>query len=577
MAGKAIVARLQLDSKDYDKKLSEAKKKTRDFSKGGGADIAALAGKFKTVAGAIAASKAAMETFNAVIKSSQTIGDAYTRTLESAKGAVNEFVYAMANADFSGFNGGLKGILQNAKEAATAMDSLGNAQISFDYLTAGYRSDFKTSMGTAKDKSLGLGERQAAFAAAQASLDKIGEAVQVYSDKAMAAVVANAAAKGNNINRDFITRENIDRVFALDLSANGDAEKAALAERYKEFVNISKEMNKQVELEKYYQTLFLEGKVAQKDRASFTEKMNAASTKAAELRAKLNTDDMQMSALYNAMLVKGTDEWLKGLADLVIKADNANASYQELKTSSLEVATALGVAAQNAAALDAARHGQGYTNKAVSMAGVKGTNVSLEGKIDPNIVPGVSVFSGENTYEAYIASKDAAKEYAAALEVLDATAVSASEGFGALGGMISELSGIFGDGAEKWGTFISSIGSAIPQLEVLYNHLVAVAAAQTAVNPWNILSGVAAVGTIIAAIPKFATGGVVPGNMVSGDNVLIRANSGEVVLTKDMAGNIGDALKGGMGGKVVFEIRGDKLVGILRNHNMTSAWAYGNG
>ena len=240
MAGSAIVARLQLDSKDYDRKLAEAKKKTRDFSKGGGTDIADLAGKFKTVAGAIAASKAAMETFNAVIQSSQTIGDAYTRVLESAKGAVNEFVYAMANADFSGFNGGLKGIMQNARDAATAMDSLGNAQISYDYLTAGYRSDFKTAMGTAKDKSLGLGERQAAFAAAQASLDKIGEAVQVYSDKAMAAVVANAAAKGNNVNKDFITRENINRIFELDLSANGEAEKKALQERYEEFKELKK-------------------------------------------------------------------------------------------------------------------------------------------------------------------------------------------------------------------------------------------------------------------------------------------------------------------------------------------------
>ena len=244
MAGSAIVARLQLDSKDYDRKLAEAKKKTSDFAKGGGAGLTDMVGKFKTLAGAVAACKAAQEVFNATIQSSQTIGDAYTVVVSQCKGAVDEFVYAMANADFSGFNDGLKGIFQNAKDAAQAMDALGNAQISFEILTAGYKSDFKTNMGTAKDKSKSLTERQAAYDAALGDLDKIGEAVKVYTDKTIAAVVSNAKAKGNNINESFITRENINRVFALDISANGDAEKAALAERYKAFEDLKKREEK---------------------------------------------------------------------------------------------------------------------------------------------------------------------------------------------------------------------------------------------------------------------------------------------------------------------------------------------
>jgi hypothetical protein len=555
MGNSAIVAKLQLDSKDYDKKLAEAKKKTRDFSQGGGTNVAALMSKFQALAGAVAACKAAQEVFNATIKSSQTIGDAYTIVISQARGAVDEFVYAMANADFSGFNDGLKGIFRNAKEAAQAMDSLGNAQISFDYLTAGYRSAFKTGIGTAKDKSLSLAERQAGYDAAQAALGEIKGAVDVYTDKVTQAVVNNAAAKGNNINKDFITRENIDRVFKLDLSANGEAEKKALADRYKEFKKLKDDEEK---LEKAVARARLNGYDSE---AQYAQKL-------AEVRAKINSDDMQMAALYNAMLVKGTDEWLKGLADLVIKADNANAQYQELKTSSLEVATALGLAANEAAKLDAAaRHGQGYTNKAVPMAGLPtGAGVTLSGKIESPIE--VDTTAVENYY--------------AALETLDSVSVSASEGMGALGSAVANLGGLLGEGGAAWGNYasgiMSAIGQAIPTIEALATAQAAAAAAGAALSPWNVVATVAAVSSVIAAmsqIPKFATGGVVPGNRLSGDNVLIRANSGEVVLTKAQAHNIGSMLSGGMGGKVVFKIEGSTLVGVLNNHNRIAARSYG--
>ena len=76
----------------------------------------------------------------------------------------------------------------------------------------------------------------------------------------------------------------------------------------------------------------------------------------------------------------------------------------------------------------------------------------------------------------------------------------------------------------------------------------------------------------MSQIPKFATGGVVPGNMMSGDNVLIRANSQEMVLTRDQQNLLSKRLDGGLAGKVVFEIRGDKLVGILNNYNKTKAY-----
>lgn len=144
------------------------------------------------------------------------------------------------------------------------------------------------------------------------------------------------------------------------------------------------------------------------------------------------------------------------------------------------------------------------------------------------------------------------------------------------------MSGLLGEGEGAWmsymGSIVSAVGGALPALETLATHYAAAAAAQTALNPWTVAAGVAAVGSIVAAmsaIPKFATGGVVPGNNLSGDNVLIRANSGEVVLTKTQANNIGSMLSGGLGGKVVFKIEGSTLVGVLNNHNRIAGRSYG--
>ena len=72
------------------------------------------------------------------------------------------------------------------------------------------------------------------------------------------------------------------------------------------------------------------------------------------------------------------------------------------------------------------------------------------------------------------------------------------------------------------------------------------------------------------ALEAFADGGIVGGNSMSGDHNLIRANSGEMILNKTQQSQLWDFIKNGSqgfgGGKVEFEIRGDKLQGVLSNY-----------
>ena len=80
-----------------------------------------------------------------------------------------------------------------------------------------------------------------------------------------------------------------------------------------------------------------------------------------------------------------------------------------------------------------------------------------------------------------------------------------------------------------------------------------------------------------ASLAAMANGGIVGGNgTFSGDQTLIRANKGEMILNTQQQANLFSLLDGVIGtnqggGKVKFEISGDNLVGVLNNHNRMKA------
>ena len=80
----------------------------------------------------------------------------------------------------------------------------------------------------------------------------------------------------------------------------------------------------------------------------------------------------------------------------------------------------------------------------------------------------------------------------------------------------------------------------------------------------------ATIAGIFASLPKFATGGIVGGSGFSGDRQLIRANSGEMVVTRAQQARLWSAISGGGqlgGGQVTFKISGQELYGVLSNYN----------
>lgn len=81
------------------------------------------------------------------------------------------------------------------------------------------------------------------------------------------------------------------------------------------------------------------------------------------------------------------------------------------------------------------------------------------------------------------------------------------------------------------------------------------------------IAGVTAMIAGIVSARKYATGGIVGGSNYSGDKVLARVNSGEMILNGAQQKNLFDAVNNGFGGgNVRFIIKGKDLVGTIENY-----------
>lgn len=323
MAKSDIIASLKLNSTDYEQKLAKAKESARKFSKEGGQGLSDMVGKFKGLAVAVAGSKAAMEVFNRVVASSQTIGDSYAVTMHSVKSAVGQFTYAMANADFSRFSMGLSDVITKARDAYNALDQLGNTQISYNYLTGRNRAELRENLLKVRDTSLSKGEREGAYARAQQIYAEIRQQTETYRSQAEN-YVKSALADVTGLMKETISMDDLVAALRVDISADPAGARELIKQRYNEY---------QKEASKYGSQISL----------GYGGRVISATTPSDDDKRKLSELAQQNRSLLIAyqLIFKYTDEELKALVGYLNQVDNASYAIGEFSTQIREAGNAL--------------------------------------------------------------------------------------------------------------------------------------------------------------------------------------------------------------------------------------------
>jgi hypothetical protein len=166
-----------------------------------------------------------------------------------------------------------------------------------------------------------------------------------------------------------------------------------------------------------------------------------------------------------------------------------------------------------------------------------------------------ALFANEEQYKAAVLEAESQIMEARTKneEALKSQAAEVAQTMQSVTGAMSSLYEAAAGDSESYEKFRKAMAIADAAIS-LAQTIAAATSASTAGDPYTmairIASNVAAVTAQFAAVvkaikaatipsaPKFAEGGVVPGTSYTGDRVLIRANSGERVLTKEMSDNL---------------------------------------
>lgn len=543
-----IITRLLLNTSDYDKNIGKAKQSASAFATELGGQVASAALK---LAGAMAAVSGAASAFEGVIKGSQTTSDEFDRVMRSAKTTVESFFTAISTGDFTAFNRGLDDIIARARIANDALDQLGNTTMSYGYFSTRNQAEFAEAVTVLRDKNATTAEKNAAKATADKILGNQKEITDQLKERTQKAVSALVSEK-NTLGLNNITRLNIDEILALDVSSMGDTMKADLAATYKEYEDIyNKAKEKHTTLE------------ATSEIGKFNKVVNYT-----ELNKEMEdiTNKYQQAILYNEILVRNSDDWLKNLLSIYAASDNAERSLAGMEKMLNRVSQSEG-------------GGTTTKKKGMTMPVVVGQinyDTPLGGKVlkwmNGEDIPIVKVpieIEDENIEEAPLPiTKQSVKDvddYVSSINALSnvMTALNTQTVEGAAGwlswaGSLMTASAMAVDSIRKVVAAKTAEGAASAGAE----------AAKTPFVGWLLVGGaVMSALAAFASIPSFAEGGVVPGSNFR-DGIAARLSSGEMVINPADQKRLYDSIhSGNMGGGASRSvITGEQIVTVVNNY-----------
>lgn len=605
-----LVTRLILDNKQFNDNIQKSKKEVKQFE-GVTNTISTGLSKF---AGAIGAAYSAGEVFNQMMQNSQTFGDTMTSTINAAKDSVNEFFYSLGTGDFSSFLNGIENIISSSREATAALDQLGNTRMAYDYARSQDRRNIAEARTTANNTDLSTGEREQGFKQWGAALEELKKNAGQYRSDALNAA-QQLAEKGTLI--DNASLKNIDFILKLDIqnAQKRTAEKKKLAEQYTKYEQGLSDITAKYNLQK----------------VRSNSKTQTEAIKEKERLEKLNwAKQNERAIMYNNLLNKFNDNELNNLYQLINEAENAN---EELGSQIEEYNNAFRTFNKEKNSGDSTNVTSKSTIKVEpkleegSIAFIdeqlsrlkKEFNLAINNESRLAILTEIEALTKQKHYidldikyskpseEITDKPKNDLKDIQETFKKMGKFEIPSFINIGtkdnegnsnkleawksslnSITNIMGNLSNMTNEGAAAWlnwiGNLASAVSAAIPLITLLTDakqrqaFMAAIAsAAETPLVGWLLVGAAAAtVLSAMATMPAFASGGIVGGNSFSGDNNIIRVNSGEMILNKRQQGNLFNMLDNGANGSsnsnnVRFVIKGTELVGVLNNYNKKMA------
>lgn len=575
-----IKEQLIMDATQYQREMKKAKDSVDSLKKG----KEMLAGASTKLIGALGLVTGGLEAMKMAMESSQTTSDAWENTVNSTKGAVDEFFYSLTTGDWSAFENGILSTLSDLRGLSAQLDEINDKKLSYSFIKADDIADINRFKEIAKDTTQSQEER---INAAQNELGVVHHLQKANKEL--------AAQELSYLNKTYkqrsgmnFTTEDID-YFSKQTNNSGELTSKA-SETYKRFISNVKQYNSELKKAQQYakengldmnerhqknanqlreQIALMQkqegfwirqGFLAEENDKKRMESINTirqqkdeeaqlyeleksgnrdystahkganktsvpkvASFKSSKVSSKTSAEESPYQSLdwYGSLLKSWQDKLGKA-------TDDATRQNIQFYISQLEEVIKYMKDNANINTTEML----GTSSKSLLTVNGKNPNERLGDKITP-IVKSDDIDNIDN--------------YTKGIDGM-------ASALGSLGGALDNSAG----GWMKWGAnLMGALATAIPQIALLTmteeqraaasakSAAFAAMASETSIPIVGPVLGMAAMAAVVAAmlsVPKFANGGIVPGGLTVGDKVWTRLNSGELILNKAQQSNIASQL-----------------------------------
>lgn len=602
MANGDLIARLKLDSKEFDTSISKSRRQVTDFQRNTDSFASAGIKAFAGFAGGVLAAGATLETFNSFMNSTQTSADMLEFNVNAAKNTVEAFFSALNLGDWSAFNEGIINTFRNLKELEAVWAEIDDKRLSLGYITADDARNMAKFREAAMDSSNPYETRKN-------NLDSYRTVVLHQNNENDKYIQENlkAITQDNKIKLGYdITIEDMDEFWRYTNASEELKDKYAAI--YNEFLSKQKEVNKlekefnyevkrtgynpDSKIQKEYSLKVQELKLFEQQnlKAIKQARLDEEGTLSREKKLEIMKQTLSLEeANYNRL------QDVNKLEKKISKGDGSKSSSSKAKE---EIAkdgsvedlenkiSKLKKELKSATTDEARRLIQMKINELEKI--LKEIDDKLKkSTTTPELYKSSSRITGEKPiFKSAGSDIKAGKITSEELFNLgdDSKKSNDLDYITSMTELMANLSTVTNGASSNWLQYTSNIltgvGQMLPQLWALLGINTNLAITQAAMKtpfPLNIIALASTASAIMGAmvnVPKFADGGIVPGTSFSGDKVLAGLNSGEMILNKSQQANLFGLLNSGSaqktsvgGGEVQFKLQGKDLVGVLTNYN----------